>query len=134
MFAMVLLTFFVLVRLFRTRSRFVSEGRADPTYFKTYQSGSEPEESAKLSRHFSNLFESPVLFYVACLAAMQTGQSGRFLLVLAWIYVLLRVAHAYIHTGRNKLQPRIAAYFGSWIVLLAIWIRIVVGLGSSEAI
>lgn len=131
MFAMVLLTFSILVRLFRTRARFVSEDKADLGYFKTYQMGSEPEESAKLARHFSNLFEAPTLFYVACLAALQTGQTGRALLVLAWTYVFLRIAHAYIHTGRNSLRPRIAAYFGIWVVLLSLWIAIILGLDSA---
>lgn len=41
--------------------------------------------------------------------------------VLAWLYVLLRVAHACIHTGRNDLTPRIAVYFASWATLLCMW-------------
>ena len=131
MFAMVVLTFTVLVGLFRTRVRAVNAGSVSATYFKTYQQGAEPEASAKLARHFSNLFEAPVLFYAACLAAMVSGQSSAFLTLVAWLYVALRCAHTFIHTGSNRLNHRIAAYFASWIVLLVMWGRIAIGVAGS---
>lgn len=133
MFAMVLLTFSTLARLFVTRVRFVREGAVDAAYFKTYQEGSEPEASAQLSRNFANLFEAPTLFYVACLAALAVGQSSTALTLLAWAYVLARAVHAWIHTGRNELSHRIAAYFASWAVLLAMWAWLVVGALTAES-
>jgi hypothetical protein len=133
MFAMVMLTFLTLVRLFRARTRFVREGAVSARYFKTYQEGSEPEESAKLARHFANLFEAPVLFYAGCLAAIVTGQAGTATTVLAWGYVAARVVHTFVHTGRNELTHRIAAYFTSWALLLLLWGWIVIGLASGSA-
>lgn len=124
MLAMVLLTFAVLLRLFLLRSRLAARGEIDLSYFQTYQSGEEPVESAKLARHFSNIFEAPTLFYVACLVGMHLEIKGNILLALAWVYVAFRLAHAYIHTGKNSLRPRIASYFGGWIVLLCMWTRI----------
>ena len=126
MFAMVLLTLVILVTLFRTRARFVREGEVSAAYFKIYQEGAEPDASAKLARHFANLFEAPTLFYVACLSAMIVGQSTLLLTLLAWLYVALRGAHAYIHIGSNKLNHRIVAYFSSWAVLLLMWICVVI--------
>jgi hypothetical protein len=108
----------------------VREGEVSAYYFKTYQSGSEPEASAKLARHFVNLFEAPTLFYVACLAAMVSGQSTTLVNLLAWLYVALRSVHTYIHTGRNQLNHRFAAYFSSWAILLVMWICIVVGVAA----
>jgi hypothetical protein len=125
MFTLVLLTFVTLVRMFRVRYRLVAEGKMKASYFKLYQDGPEPEASAKLARHFSNLFEAPVLFYAACLAAMATGAAGTAFVALAWAYVLLRVAHAWIHTGANPLWPRIYVYFASWVVLLLLWTLLV---------
>jgi hypothetical protein len=126
MFAMVLLTFSTVVRLFLARTRFVREGKVKASFFKTYQGGSEPEESAKLARHFSNLFEAPTLFYVVCLAALITEPTSTLAVALAWLYVALRCVHTFIHTGSNQIQPRIAAYFSSWLVLLALWVCVVV--------
>lgn len=133
MFAMVALTFGVLVTLFRTRAGFVRQGKVSAAYFKTYQEGAEPESSAKLARHFANLFEAPVLFYAACLAAMVSGQSSLLLHALAWLYVLLRGVHAWIHTGSNVLNHRIAAYFSGWAVLLLMWATIALGVAAGSS-
>jgi hypothetical protein len=130
MAAMVLLTFVVLIRMFRSRVRAVRSGEANAGYYKTYQEGGEPRETAQLSRHLANLFEAPTLFYAAGIAGMVTGQNAIAMVVLAWLYVGLRVLHAYIHTGRNKLQPRIKAYFSSWLVILAMWGTLAVGVAT----
>jgi hypothetical protein len=127
MFAMVLLTALVLAILFRARVGAVRQGLISAAYFRIYQGGAEPETSAKPSRHFANLFEAPILFYVACLAAMITHFTGPAIQVLAWLYVAVRVVHAYVHLGGNRLRYRMRAYFFSWGILLAMWIYLVIG-------
>lgn len=52
---------------------------------------------------------------------MVVGVGNLIFVSLAWGYVVLRLAHAYIHTGSNVLQWRIAAYFSSWGVLVVMW-------------
>ena len=121
MFVMVLLAASVLVRLFRARTAAVVGGAVDVRYFRTYQDGKEPESSATLARNFVNQFEAPVLFYAACVTAMALGLQSAFLLVLAWAYVLSRAVHIYVHTGKNRLRPRIHAYLSSWVILLLMW-------------
>lgn len=130
MASMVLLTFVVLIVMFRTRVKAVRSGEANAGYYKTYQEGSESRQAAQFTRHFVNLFESPVLFYAACIAGMVVGQNGTILLVLAWVYVLLRAVHAFVHTGSNSLPPRIRVYFTSWLVLLGMWGTLVVGVAT----
>lgn len=130
MFAMVLLTATVLGILFRSRVRAVRENPGTLQYFRLYQGGVEPEASAKAARHFANLFEAPTLFYAACLAAMVTGQTGIAIVGLAWAYVAARLAHAYIHLGGNRLRWRIRAYFASWLVLVALWLMLVLGVAT----
>jgi len=131
MLAMVLLTFAVLVVLFRSRVRMVREGLAPVSYFRTFQGSVEtPEYSAKPNRHFANLFEAPVLFYAGCLAAMVTGVTGTWVVALAWAYVAMRYAHAFIHLGGNRVRHRMRAYFVSWICLLALWITVAVGVAT----
>ena len=126
MFAMFLLTLFTLVKTFTTRVRLVKEGKLDARYFSTYQDGKdgiyEAEASRVLSRHFSNLFEAPVLFYAVCLAALATQTAGPLFQWVAWFYVLARIAHSFIHLGSNKIWHRIYAYMASWILLTALWV------------
>jgi hypothetical protein len=126
MFAMVLLSFFVLIRLFRSRVGAVRAGEIDKSYFRLYRGATEPEATAKISRHFVNLFEAPTLFYVVCVAAMVTQKGGTLMQTLAWCYVLARIVHAFIHLGPNRLRWRVRAYFVSWLVLLAMWVVLVI--------
>src|SRR5678816_693297 len=67
MAAMFLVTVVVLVRLFRSRVAAVRAGQVEASYFRLYQGGDEPESTRKVSRHFTNLFEAPTLFYVCLL-------------------------------------------------------------------
>jgi hypothetical protein len=126
MFAMVLLSFVVLIRLFRSRVSAVKAGELQTSYFRLHRGAVEPESTVKVSRHFSNLFEAPTLFYVVCLAAMVTQKGGTLMQTLAWVYVFARVVHAIIHLGSNRLRWRVRAYFVSWLVLLAMWIVLVI--------
>jgi hypothetical protein len=124
MFALVVLSATVLVILFRSRVRAVREGKVTAKYYRIFQGETEPEETAKPGRHFSNLFEAPTLFYAACLAGMVTGDTGALVQFLAWLYVAARTVHAYIHLGRNRIRRRINAYFVSWLALMALWIHV----------
>ena len=129
MAAMVLLTVVVLVRLFRSRVAAVRRGQVEAAYFRLYQ-GDEPETTRKVSRHFTNLFEAPTLFYVACLAGMLVAADGPVFAGLAWGYVATRAVHAFIHLGGNRLRKRILAYFASWLFLVAMWVSLVVVVAS----
>ncbi|MEM9620291.1 MAG: MAPEG family protein [Pseudomonadota bacterium] len=126
MLVMVILTLTVLVALFRARTKSVEDGQVNADYFRTYQGGSEPEQSLQLSRHFANLFETPVLFYAGCVAAMALNKVDLVLVALAWTYVIARVIHAYVHTGSNKLQLRIPAYFTSVAIIAIMWLYLAI--------
>jgi hypothetical protein len=126
MAALVVLTFVVLIRLFRSRVSAVRSGQLTIKYYRVFQGESEPESTLKPARHFVNLFEAPTLFYAGCLAAMVTGDHGLLLLGLAWAYVVARLAHAWIHLGGNRVRYRVRAYFLGWVVLLALWVHVVV--------
>lgn len=132
MAAMVLLTGIVLVRMVRGRLAAVKSGEVDARFYKTYQGDAEPRGAAQNTRHFANLFESPVLFYIACVVAMITGQGTGIIVWLAWAYVACRVAHAFVHMGSNKIPPRMKIYGASWIVLLAMWAVLVVGVTAAQ--
>ena len=121
MFAMVVMTFIVLIQLFRTRTRSVAGGAVKASFYKTFQGDAEPEAAQKLTRHFANLFEAPTLYYAACLAGLTMHVTDLAFLIMAWAYVLARLIHAYIHIGKNKIYPRIYEYFSSWIILLVMW-------------
>ncbi len=133
MFAMVLLSFTVLVTLFRRRTQLVRAGDMSGVYYYSFNTGDlEPASAANATRHFSNLLETPVLFYVGATLVMVTNMTNGLFVLLAWLYVMARLFHAYVHMGRNRLRPRIAAYFVSWVILLLIWFFLVVALSQNH--
>jgi hypothetical protein len=133
MLAMVLLTFVVLIALFRSRVRMVREGHAPVSYFRTFQGSQEPDYAIKPARHLANLFEAPTLFYAGCLAAMMVGIRGWGVLALAWGYVAMRCIHAWIHLGGNRVRYRMRAYFVGWLLLLALWVCVAVAASGALA-
>jgi hypothetical protein len=130
MAAMVLLSAVVLVLMYRARVAAVRAGLVPIDYFRLHLGAQEPAASAKYARHFVNLFETPTLFYAGCLAAMVAGVVTTPMVVLAWAYVAIRVVHAAIHLGANRLRFRRNAYALGWLVLLAMWGTLVVTLAS----
>lgn len=132
MAAMVLLTFGVAAKMFLTRVAAVKGGEASAGFYKTYQEGSEPRHAAQLSRHFSNLFETPTLFYTACVVGLVTGIYASVLVGLAWLYVVCRLLHAIVHIGANKIPNRIRSFFLSLAVLLGMWGTLVVGVAAGQ--
>ena len=116
--AMMILTFFVMIRMFLMRVQAVKNKDITMSYFKTYNTGMAPALMIQADRHFVNLFEAPVLFYMVCAFSVITFQVNSSLLIAAWIYVLLRSIHSVIHLTSNKIRMRMMAYTLSWIVLL----------------
>jgi hypothetical protein len=126
MFGMFVLTVIVLRTLFQRRVRAVRAKQVPIGYFATFRGAVEPDAAAQASRHFTNLFEAPVLFYVVCLAATVTRQVSLAMIVLAWAYVGARAIHSWVHLGSNRIGSRVRIYFLSWIVLAAQWLLLVV--------
>lgn len=124
MLAMFLVTLITLAKMFLARRNAIISGQMKMGYFKTFTGGDQSEEVLKTGRHFSNIFEAPVLFYIACILGMILPIQGWVFVILAWIYVIARCLHAYIHMGPNKVMHRMQAYAFSWMILTAMWIGI----------
>lgn len=94
----------------------------DFRYYRVYQGTGEPEPLAAHTRHLTNLFEAPVLFYVAILTALALNVQSVVMLWLAWGYAGLRALHTAIHMGSNVVIHRFRVFGLSWVVLLALWL------------
>ena len=121
MFAMVLLTLLVWLRLFQTRLGEMKQRRIHPQTVATRVQMAQRVEDSRAADNFRNLFELPVLFYAAALLAVQAGSDSTLLLILCWIFVVLRALHSYIHCTYNRVMDRFKVYLLSGLVLWAIW-------------
>ena len=121
MVAMIALTFAAAVYMLAGRIGAVRQGAIRMSYWRV-QSGAEPPEAVlKAGRHYSNLFEMPVLFYAACVTALALDLQGGGLLALAWAFVAARVVHTLIHLGYNNVSHRLAAFMLANVALLGMW-------------
>lgn len=87
-----------------------------------------PLRARLLSNSFDNQFQLPVLFYVVLLLALWSGGTNWAEVALAWGFVVLRYAHAAIHTTSNSLLPRFAVYTSGLAVLCLLWLLVLLRL------
>ena len=123
---MALLTIAYMPVVLAARIRAVRGRKVSPRYFTLYRDGEPPDDVIKTTRHLANLFETPVLFYAACLAALATGLDTPVLAGLGYAYVALRLVHMVIHTGYNNVMHRLRVFLLSTVVLAIMWVMIAV--------
>ena len=86
-----------------------------------------PDKAKQASNAFDNQFQLPVLLFVASFAVLYLGPTTLEAL-LAWLFVLSRVAHAIIHVTSNHVIRRFSAYVVGYGVLLVLWLDLLVRL------
>jgi len=123
--AQVTLTFLVWVHLYVTRLTEISRKNIEPQDLARRTGGqSLLVDSAGPSDNFKNLFEMPMLFFIAILLSMMLLLQDMLLVQLAWAYVVLRALHSLIHCTYNKVLHRFTVYIASTLVLILMWLRL----------
>jgi hypothetical protein len=75
----------------------------------------------KIDRAFHNQLELPLLFYVLIALILAAHSADWLLSVLSWLFVALRLAHAFIHTTSNDVVRRFQVFLAGAIVLTVMW-------------
>jgi hypothetical protein len=118
-------TAFVWLLMVGFRNGTILWGITRAEYYRDYTSHQPPEWVERPARTFNNLLQAPVLFYVICLLMMITGELDEAQIMLAWVYVAMRVVHATIYLGWNYVPYRFASWLASCITLGVMWWRFV---------
>jgi hypothetical protein len=131
LFVQVLLTFAVGFWLAGLRTGAMSRREVKPQDIDLGQPN-WPRRTTQIGNAYRNQFELPVLFYVLTILAIITRHADFLFVVLAWVFVLSRLVHAYIHVTSNDLRSR-GLWFGvGAVVLFIMWlifiVRILLGL------
>lgn len=119
--AMAALTFVVWCRMFVSRVGEMKRERIHPQAVATSAQSAQRLTDSRAADNFRNLFELPVLFYVALAAAAQTGHTGGAVLALAWAFVAFRVVHSAIQCSYNQVMHRFFAYLAGGLALWGLW-------------
>jgi hypothetical protein len=127
-FAMAALTALVWMRMYSTRIGEMKRERIHPQAVALSSQMAALVKDTRAADNFRNLFELPVLFYLALVIAYVTAQITAVTLGLAWAFVALCYAHSYIHCTYNKVMRRFQVYVLGGLVLWALWAVLAVGI------
>ena len=121
LFVQVALTFFLLFWTGRARVGAVGRGDVHPRDI-ALREPNWPKQETQIANAYHNQLELPVLFYVLTILAIITRHADLLFVVLAWLFVVLRLVHTYIHLTSNRLGRRFAAFAAGVLVLLVMWV------------
>lgn len=119
--ALVTLVFVVGCRVLFCRVREMRSKRIHPQATATRAQVGERLQDTKAADNFQNLFETPVLFYALCAMALAQQRIPDWMVAGAWAYVALRIVHSLIHCTSNRVLQRLAAFMGSFVLLVGLW-------------
>ena len=120
-FVQVALTFGLLFWMASARTSSVKRGETKIRDTALGQSA-WPAKPTQISNCYDSQFQIPLLFYVVVIVALFTKSADLIFVVLSWIFVLARIAHAYIHTTSNHVPTRFNVFAAGMLVLLVMWI------------
>jgi len=120
-FVLVGLVFALLLGMATARTRARASGEVGP---RDIASGKTnwPTRVAQIGNCFSNQFEVPLLFYILIALALPLRHADLFIVLMSWVFVVTRFAHAGIYVTSNNIRQRGLAWFAGVLVLLAMWI------------
>lgn len=116
--AQIALTLAMYVRLSAAKSRAARAGLVNEAR-RGLHDDAWPDNVIQINNNIRNQFEIPVLFYALVFALWALHAAGPIAQCVAWLFVLSRVAHAYIHTGSNYVPLRRRVFtFGVVLVMV----------------
>ena len=125
----VLLTLAMYVVLIRAKTRALKAGQVDLKRRALYDDA-WPESVIQINNNIRNQFELPVLFYALAFTLWALDSVHYAALGAAWLFVLSRIVHAWVHTGPNTQPARRYAFTFGWALLLVMALLVAWELGT----
>ncbi|GLK76113.1 hypothetical protein GCM10008171_13670 [Methylopila jiangsuensis] len=120
-FALVALAFGLLVWMGVARWGAVKAGEVRPTGGST-RAIPWPKKAQAVSDAFHNQLELPQLFYLLVALALITRAADLMFVLMSWLFVATRYAHAFVHTGSNEVRLRFPLFLAGAVILIAMWL------------
>ena len=81
-----------------------------------------PARAQQISNAYDNQFQLPFLFLALAPLAIITHKDDFIFVILAWLFVLLRVAHAAVYSTTNHVPTRFRLFAAGALALALMWI------------
>jgi len=119
-FVLVGLTFALLLMMAGVRTRALTSGEVT---FKNIALGRNwPDRATQIGNCFNNQFQLPLLFYALVAIALPLHRADLVFVLLSWVFVVTRFAHAGIFVTSNDVRRRSLVWFAGVLVLMAMWL------------
>lgn len=129
MIAHVVLVYGLYFLISARRKAAIEAGHAERAQFR--ENLEEPEESLLVRNSMTNQFELPVLFYAVCISLFVTGGVTFITYLLAWVFAVTRLFHAWIHIKTNRIRHRrpmfIVGFFALGLMWIAFAVQLIIG-------
>ena len=76
-----------------------------------------PAEVQWKADNYNHLMEQPTIFYATVFLLVLIGEGSGLSVILAWVYVGLRIAHSLVQATINKVMVRFTLFVLSSIIL-----------------
>jgi hypothetical protein len=119
-FVLVGLTFVLLLWMAGLRTRSLTSGEVKCRDVALGQNW--PARATQIGNSFRNQFELPVLFYTLIALALPLRHADLVIVLLSWVFVITRFAHAGIFVTSNDVRQRSLAWFAGVLVLFVMWL------------
>ena len=120
-FVLVGLTFALLLGMASARTRALTSHETSLKDIALVQQN-WPTRATQIGNCFSNQFELPLLFYILIALALPLRHADLFIVLMSWVFVVTRFAHAGIFVTSNDVQKRSLVWFAGVLVLFAMWV------------
>jgi hypothetical protein len=122
--AMFLLVVLVAATMLLRRVAFYKANRVHPQKTATSAQMAATITDSRAADNFRNLFETPVMFYMAIITGYAIGLTSPVYLALAWGYVAARYTHSLIQCTSNVVMYRFYAFVASCTLLVLMWLML----------
>lgn len=117
---LIIWTLIMLVWLYAKRIPAMQKAKIAPDKYKLSSQRKDsplPNDAVAVADNYNHLLEAPTIFYALALAAQIGGYVDNHLIIHAWLYVGLRIAHSLVQATQGKVMIRFSLFILSMIVL-----------------
>ena len=122
--ALVVWTFVMWMWMYATRIPAMRAAGIDPAKIKGKETMASlpplPPKVTWVADNYNHLHEQPTVFYALALYSHLSGVTDDLNIILAWVYVALRIVHSLIQAITNYVPLRFSIFAAASIVLM--WI------------
>lgn len=120
-FVQVVLIFAMLFRTGYLRAQAIRTGE---TRIKDIALGQPnwPEMATQVANSYANQFQIPVLYLLLVAMVLPLHMADSVFVGMSWLFVVLRLAHAYVHITSNYVPRRFKLFVAGVIVVMLMWI------------